>query len=94
MGKKPKPFITRIQAEGTSEKLLIRQELQKEAEKLAVNMPTHQADRQVYVSNLLQRALRGELDKEVFKLFVKITNSYQEVEAYSKRTELISKKEH
>ena len=93
MGKKPKPFITRLQAEGTtSEKLLLQRELQKEAERLAIGMPTFPPERQVYVLNLLQRVLRNELDKEVFKLFVKITNSYLEVEACSKRAELLAKK--
>ena len=93
MPKKPKPFITRLQAEGTtSEKLLLQQELQKEAERLAASMPTFPPERQVYVSNLLQKVLQNKLDKEVFKLFVKITNSYPEVEACSRRAELLAKR--
>jgi len=94
MSKKPKPFITRIQAEGTtSEKLLIQEELHKEAEKLSSAMPTEPADRQMYVSNLMRKAIREELDRGVFKLFVKMTNSYQEVLEVHRRAELLSKKE-
>lgn len=93
MGKKPKPFITRIQAEGTpTEKLLEKETLHKEAMKLADKMPTHPTDRQMYVLNLFTKALQGKIDKEVFKEFVRITNSYMEVEAIASRGELLTKR--
>ena len=93
MGKESKPFITRIQAEGnTAEKLFDLHQIQEETEKLISKMPVSLPEKQVYVGNLLTKALRGELDKDVFKYFIKMTNTYQELEASSSRALLLSKK--
>jgi len=79
--KNPKPFITKIQAEGArADKKLIREELRKEADKFAVKMPTSEPDRLMYVRNLLTKALVNQIDKEVFKEFIRMTNSYYELQ--------------
>ena len=94
MSKKPHPFITRIQAEGTTaEKLYDKHYTQAEAEKLVSKMPTDLPNKQVYVRNLLTQALAVKLDKDVFKYFIKITNSYQELEASHSRALLLLKKQ-
>jgi hypothetical protein len=85
----PKPFITRIQAEGTAaEKNLEKMEILAQAKKLAADMPMG-PQRQVYVSNLIQRVLRKQVDIEVFKEFVKLTNSWLEVEATMPRARIL-----
>jgi len=94
MSKKPRPDITRIQAEGTTaEKLYDKHYTQAEAEKLASKMPTFLPDKQVYIRNLLTQTLAGRLDKDVFKYFIKLTNSYQELEASHSRALLLLKKQ-
>lgn len=85
----PKPFITRIQAEGTTaEKVSEKQEILMQAKKLAVEMPAS-PHRQIYISNLIQKVLRKQLDLEVFKEFVKLTNSWIEVEASMPRAKML-----
>ena len=86
MGKKPNPFITQLQAEGSkAERDSIKEETQKEARELAGKMPTFPPDRLMYVRNLTQKALKGEVDLEVFKLFIKLTNSWTELETCAPR---------
>lgn len=93
MGKKTKPFVTRIQAEGTTaDKNLIREELHKEAQKLANQMPTFEPDRLIYVRNLFQQTLHGKLDKEVFKAFIRMTNSYLELQQVAPRAKLLERR--
>lgn len=91
MGKKrPPPHIVQLQAEGTkADRDLIREETYKEARKLANEMPTFPPDRLIYVRNLTQKVLRKELDLEVFKLFVKITNSYVELQTCMPRAKML-----
>ena len=94
MGKKTPPHIVQLQAEGTkADRDLVRKWEMNEAKKLANSMPTFGPDRIIYVRNLTTKALRGELDKEVFKRFVRMTNSYIEVEACFPRAKLLSGKE-
>ena len=94
MSKKPRPDITRIQAEGTTaEKLYDKHYNQTEAEKLASKMPVYPPDKQVYIRNLLTQALGGTLDKDVFKTFIKLTGSYQELEASYSRALLLLKRQ-
>jgi len=83
MGKKrTPPHIVQLQAEGSkADRDLIREENLKEAKHLVSQMPTFGPDRLIYVRNLVAKVLRKELDLEVFKTFVKITNSYLEVES-------------
>ena len=86
MSKKTKPFITTIQAEGTTtERLLDKKQAQEQAEKLASKMPADSPNKQVYVRNLLTQTLAGKLDKEVFRLLIKLTGTYPELEASHSR---------
>lgn len=81
MGKKTKPFIAQIQAEGTKDdRDLIREETYQEARKLADKMPTFGPDRLIYIRNLTTRALRKKIDLEVFKMFIKMTGSWVELQ--------------
>jgi len=90
MPKRPEPFITRKQAEGTTiEKNAEKLDLDVEAKKLANKMPTDPAQRQLYVGNLLRQALAKQIRQDVFMRFVQMTNSYGEVEASSARARLI-----
>lgn len=89
MPKKTPEFIVRIQAEGTTtEKRLEAEEVHKEASALAAKMPAP-PHKQVYVGNLLRQALRGQLDIDVFKKFVKLTNTYLEVEQVAPRIKML-----
>ena len=94
MGKKrTPPHIVQHQAEGSkADRALTKEEEIREAKELAGKMPTFGPDKLIYVRNLATRALQGRLDKEVFKLFVKITNSYMEVEACFPRAKFLSKR--
>lgn len=93
MGRKTKPFITRIQAEGTTaDKNLVREEIHKEARKLAIQMPTFGPDRLIYVRNLLQQTLHDKLDKEIFKAFIRMTNSYLELQQVAPRAKLLERR--
>lgn len=91
MGKKTKPFITQIQAEGTkTERDLEKKETLAEVKELASQLPVG-PDRVTFVRNLVFRALRGEVDLEVFKLFCKLTNSWLEVETVLPRAKLLTR---
>ena len=93
MGKKTSPHITQLQAEGTKiDRALIKEEIQKEAKELANKMPGFGPDRLMYVRNLVQKVLRKELDLDVFKLFVRMTNSYMELETCAPRAKLLVKR--
>ena len=93
MTKKTLDFIIRIQAEGTSaEKHLEAEEIHKIAWELAVKIPRPPSDR-AYVKDLLKQALKGDLDMDVFKEFVKLTKTYQMVEEVAPRVKLIMRKE-
>lgn len=90
MPRKLLPSIIRILAEGTSTERRVEEEIiSKQARKLANEMPTAEADRQVYVRNLLIQALAKKLNHEVFCEFVRITNSYVEVEQAFPRAKLV-----
>ena len=91
MGKKIPQFISRLQAEGTkADRDVIKSETIAEAKKLASAMPTFGPDRLMYVRALVSKALRKELDQEVFKTFVRMTNSYMEVESTISRAKLLN----
>jgi len=93
MGKKVPPHIVQLQAEGTkADRTLIREEEIQEAKGLASNMPTFGPDKLIYIRNLVTKVLKGELDKEVFKIFVRMTNSYMEVESVFPRARFLSKR--
>jgi len=82
----PKPFIVRMQAEGASTERMVESDVtRKQAAELAAKLPYDQANRLVYVRSLLAKSLRGELDHEVFKLFVKMTGCWDEVDVCAPR---------
>lgn len=94
MGKHRNPAITQMQAEGTkAERDLIKEETQREAKKLADKMPSFGPDRLIYIRNLAQKVLRKELDLEVFKLFIKMTNSYVELQTCMPRAKMLTDRE-
>ena len=89
MSKRTPPHITQLQAEGTKmERDLIKEEIHLGARKLADKMPRSAPERQVYIRNVVQRTLRGELDLEVVKVFIKMTNSYMELQSCIPRARL------
>jgi len=93
MGKKTPPHITQLQAEGTkADRNLIREENYREAKSLAGKMPTFGPDRLTYVRNLTQKVLHREVDLEVFKLFVRMTNSYMELETCMPRAKMLERR--
>ena len=92
MPKKTANFIVQLQAEGTTtERNLEKDEVHKRAYELAAKTPAP-PHKQVYVGNLLRQALRGELDVDVFKEFVKMTNTYLEVESVAPRIKMLAKR--
>ena len=89
MSKRAKDFITRIQVEGQkAERDLIHDETYRTAKELAEKIPGGEVDRLMYVRDLAVKAIRGQIDREVFKLFVRLTNSYVELMTVSPRREL------
>ncbi len=93
MPKKIPEFIARIQAEGTTtERRLEAEEVHKQAAVLAAKTPGY-PHKQVYVGNLLKQTLKGEIDIDVFKEFVKLTNSYLEVDQVAPRVRMLLNKE-
>ena len=93
MGKKTPPHVVRLQAEGTRvDRNLIKEETHKEARELANKMPTFLPDRLMYVRNLAQKVLRKEVDLEVFKVFIRLTNSYMELGSVYSRAKFLSER--
>ena len=91
--KRTPPHIVQHQAEGSkADRALTREEEIHEARELANKMPTFGPEKLVYVRNLITKALRKELDKEVFKRFVKMTNTYLEVETCFPRAKFLSER--
>ncbi len=81
MPRRQEPFIVRILAEGnSSDKLLEREEVFKQSRILASKTPSNHVDKQMHVGNLLRKALRGEVDKNVFIQYVRLTRTYVEVQ--------------
>jgi len=90
MPKRTPPHIVQLQAEGTKvDRDLIRKDLQHEAQKLADKMPTFPPDRLIYVRSLVQKTLRKELDLEVLKIFIRMTNSVMELETCMPRAKML-----
>lgn len=86
----PKPFIVQMQIEGTkAERDLIKTEILLEAKRLAAKMPTLRPDRLIYVRNLTIKTLRKEVDLEVFKEFIKLTNSWIELQECAPRAKIL-----
>lgn len=90
MTKRQKPFLIQLQSEGSgAQRALEREELQKEARRLADGMPTFGPERLIYVRNLTTKALQGKVDVDMFKAFLNMTNSWEELETCLPRAEQI-----
>jgi len=93
MSKKTKPFMTELQVEGTrSERKLERAAAKAGARELIANIPSDKAAKQAYVRNLVVRALRKEIEPEVFEEFVSLTNVQEEVDNVLARAEVIAER--
>ena len=94
MGKKrTPPHIVQMQAEGTkADRNLTREGTYEEAQELANKMPTFPPDKLMYIRNLVQKVLRKELDLEVLKVFIRLTNSYMELESVYPRAKMLSER--
>ena len=93
MGKKIPPHIVQLQAEGTkADRDFIKEETYREAKELADRMPWFPPDRLMYIRNLTQKTLRKEIDLQVFKLFIKMTNSYMELQTCAPRAKMLSER--
>lgn len=93
MGKRQKPFVADILRDGTkTERDFHKAWVLTEAKKLADKMPTGEADRCMFVRNLTFKALRKEVDREVFEMFVKLTGSWMEVETCLPRARLLARR--
>lgn len=93
MTKQRKPFITEMQAEGThAERRLERIDAERQARELVANLPSDSAARQMYVRNLVVRAMRKEIDPQTFEAFVSLTNIQDEVDAVLARARIIAER--
>jgi len=82
MTKKTKPFIADLQVEGsTLERKLERADARRQAHEMIADMPPRGAARQMYIRNLVTRALKKEVSQEAFEEFVNLTNVQPEVDA-------------
>ena len=85
---KRQDFIMQQISEGSiTERHAERDEISKLAKQLASQMPRDTADRMMYISNLVEKVKAKQLDVEVFKTFIKMTNSWAELSAATKKAE-------
>ena len=85
---KRQDFITQQMSEGSiTERHAERDEISKLAKQLASQMPRDTADRMMYISSLVKKVKTKQLDVEVFKTFIKMTNSWAELSATTKKEE-------
>ena len=93
MGKHQNPALIQLRAEGTqAERALIKKETYSAAKKLADKMPSEPASRLMYIRELTQKTLRKDEDMEVFKLFIKMTNSYMELQTCAPRAKMLERR--
>jgi hypothetical protein len=86
LGKRPSPIQQELLAEGSkADRKTIRHDEQAKAKALAVKMPRDPVGRQQYVKEQVAAAMDGKLDKEVFREFVRITGTHDEVDLCSVR---------
>ncbi len=85
---KRQDFITQQMSEGTiTERHTERDEISKLAKQLASQMPRDTADRMMYISSLVEKVKAKQIDVEVFKTFIKMTDSWTELSATTKKEE-------
>ena len=90
MSKKSKPYITQMLAEGQRiERHLEKLETEDEARKLVRAMPYGQAERTIYVRNMIYQALSGKIPIDTFRLFARKTNAWLEIETLLPRAKLV-----
>lgn len=78
-------------AEGTiTDRALERADLEKRAVAIIAQMPTGEPDRTVFIRNLTSKALRKEVEYDVFELVVKRTGSFQDVQAMLPRQQALN----
>ena len=83
---KRQDFITQQMSEGTiTERHAERDEISKLAKQLASQMPSGTTDRVMYIRNLVEKVKAKQIDVEVFKTFIKMTNSWAELSAATKK---------
>jgi hypothetical protein len=83
---KRQDFITQQMSEGsTTERHAERDEISKLAKQLASQMPNDTTDRITYIRNLVEKVKAKQLDVEVFKNLIKMTNSWAELSAATKK---------
>lgn len=88
MAKRPRSFVTRIQAEGQKlERSATRDETYQEARKYVDKCPRQNPDKLMYIRNLTTKAKKGEINRDVFELVIKLTNSWLELETCLPRIE-------
>ena len=93
MSKKPKPFMTDFQVEGsTVERKLERADARRQAREMIADMPSDKAARQAYIRNLVVRAMKHEVDPAAFEEFVTLTNVQEEVENVLTRARIMAEK--
>jgi len=81
MGTKPsRPFKQQILSEGNpNDRKLSSEEISREAKELVSRMPVGW-ERVTYVRNLAQQVKMQKLDMDVFRAFVYMTNSWEELQ--------------
>jgi hypothetical protein len=85
---KRQDFIAQQMSDGSiTERHAERDEISKLAKQLSSQMPRDTADRMMYISNLVEKVKAKQLDVEVFKTFIKMTNSWAELSAVTKKEE-------
>jgi hypothetical protein len=85
---KRQDFISQQMSEGTiTERHAERDEISKLAKQLASQMPSGTADRLMYTRNLVEKVKAKQLDVEVFKTLMKMTNSWTGLSAITKKEE-------
>ena len=83
-------MVTQILAEGQrGERELERQEFESEVRVLLRACPTNQADRLIYIRNLVYKALKGGVDLDVFREFCKRVHALVELETVLPRARLV-----
>lgn len=88
----PKPFIIRMQTDGTKTELRGETaDVRARALELVKKMPTDPARKQTYVREQVSRMLNGQLDRETFGLFAELGKCWNEVNACAARQIMLHK---
>jgi hypothetical protein len=92
MGKRLKPTAIEYMAQGSvQQRQLAKKEIRDKATELKNKMPTDVGHRTVYIRNLVVQTMQKKIELDVFIEFVKMTNSWMEIESMVPRAKFISK---